>query len=98
MSVAPAKKGEEEIEVPRAEGFIEALAGAVVVGFSDDGLFILEFLRPLTKLVADREGRIRGFKGEMRSCARIYISYVTAKKLLQTLEDQIKKYEERFKE
>ena len=98
VGMVPKSSVEEEVEVPRAEEFVEVLAGAVVVGFSDDGLFILEFLKPLTRLVADKEGRIKGFKGEMQSCARIYISYVTAKKLLRTLEEQIRKYEDRFKE
>ena len=98
MSEPSEKKEEvtEEIEIKRTENFIELMASGVVVAFSDDGLFILEFIKPEVKLLGDKSGRIVGFRGEMRSCARIFISPITAKKLLKALSSQLEKFEEKF--
>ena len=92
------KDNVEEIRISRTEDFIEILASGVVVAFSNDGLFILEFIKPDAVLVADSTGRIKGFRGGMRSCARIYISPITAKNLLKSLSEQLKNYEKKFGE
>jgi len=92
------KTPEEEIPVPQAKDFIEALAFAAVVGFTEQRMFVIEFLHPETNVVVDREGRIKGFRGKLSSVARIYIPPLVAKRLLRALSTQIKLYEEKIGE
>jgi len=89
---------EEVRPVPRARNFIEVLAFAAVVGFSDQRIFTIEFLCPEANVVVDKEGKIKGFKGTLSSAARIYMSPLVAKRLLNALSKQINLYEKKFGE
>ncbi|MHA1632206.1 MAG: DUF3467 domain-containing protein [Candidatus Freyarchaeota archaeon] len=89
---------EEERPVPRTRDFVETLAFAAIVGFTDHRMFVIEFLRPETNVVMDKEGKFKGFRGALFSAARIYVPPVVAKRLLKALSTQIKSYEEKFGE
>lgn len=89
---------QEEVEIGITDTFTERIATNVVVAHTPEGFFIFEFLRPKAVITAGKDGKIRGFKGELKSDVRIFLSPITVKRLLRTLEDQIKKYESKFGE
>ncbi|NJE26439.1 DUF3467 domain-containing protein [Thermococcus sp. MV5] len=90
---------EEKTEVSKSQSFVERLSFKVVVGFTDEGTFVLEFLKPELSLYAEEEtGRIIEHGGRLVSDVRIYLPPKTAKKMLSALEKSIKDYEKKFGE
>ena len=85
-----------EIVIGRTETFTERVATAVIVAHTQEGFFLFEFLRPNIVVTAGKDGKFKGFKGELRSDVRVFLSPITAKKLLKVLDEQIKKYESKF--
>jgi len=90
---------ENMTEVRRSQSFVERLAFNVVVGFTDEGTFVLEFLKPDLSLYAEEEtGRIIGHGGKLVSDVRIYLPPKTARRMLSALEKSIEEYEKKFGE
>ena len=84
------------VDVGKTERFTERFAESVVVSHSYT-YFIFDFLKPDASLVARRDtGAIVGLRGSLKSDVRIFLSPPLAKKLLNILSDQIKKYEEKY--
>jgi len=80
------------------ESYVERFASEVVVSHTPQGIFLLDFLYLKSSIIVDEDGRIKGYKGQLRPDVRIYLSPIICKRLLKALEDQIKKYEEKFGE
>jgi hypothetical protein len=92
------EKGEGKIRVLKTDDFVEKLAVAVIVGTTPEGFFVFDFLQPVAHLVAERDGKVIGYEGELRDSVRIYTSPIVAKRLLNALKEQIDKYESMFGE
>ena len=95
-TVEVVQNGDLEIVIGRTETFTERVATAVIVAHTQEGFFLFEFLRPNIVVTAGKDGKFKGFKGELRSDVRIFLSPITAKKLLKVLDEQIRKYESKF--
>jgi len=89
---------EDEIEINKSKEFTERFETAVVVSHTPEGFFVIEFLKPEIILVGDKGGKIKGHKGTLVSDVRIILTPVVCKKFLHILEEQIKKFEEKFGE
>lgn len=82
-------------ELPKSEGYVERLAFDCVVGKTQQGIFIFDFLRPEASLLADENGSIRGYSGGAMEDVRIYTTPPTAKRIFNRLNRMIKEHEEK---
>ena len=91
------KEERKERIVPHTDTFVERIAVNVIVAHTPEGFFVLDFLKPVVFLVVEGD-EIKGYKGEVRTDVRIFLSPITAKRLIRALKDQIDKYESTFGE
>jgi len=86
------KKGDEEKVIETTDSFVERFAASVVVTVGKENIVVIDFLKPVLSLVG-KDGRIVGYKGELRPDVRIFLPYSVAKKLRDALSEQIKRVE-----
>ena len=89
------KKRREEI--PNSEDFIERFSTGVMVGFSSEGVFVIDYLKPDLKLYGEN-GKITGSKSKLIPQTRIFLPPIVAKRLLISLKGSIEKYEKKYGE
>ena len=92
-------EGKEEVEVQKTETFTERFVTNAIIRHGSDGIFILDFGRPVMGVYAEkRSGKILGHKGELKLDVRLFMSPITAKGLLKSLKANIEGYESRYGE
>ena len=87
------KKRREELL--KSEDFIERFASGVIVGFSNEGIFVIDFLKPDLKLYGEK-GRIVGSDSRLIPQTRIFLPPIVAKRLLHSLKGSIENYEKKY--
>ncbi|XRO77337.1 DUF3467 domain-containing protein [Methanocaldococcus sp. 10A] len=90
------KKPKKE-PIPKAEDFIERFASGVIVGYSNEGVFIIDFLKP-DIILYDEGGKIVGNEARLLPQTRIFLPPKVAKVLMKALQNSIKDYEKKFGE
>ncbi len=88
----------EEIEIKPTNAFTERFAEGASIGTSGGGLIILDFLKPEVSLMGEKNGKITGYRGELRPDVRIYLSPKVTKKLCDALNIHIERYEKEYGE
>ena len=95
-------EGGKEVEVPLSDTFTSRLADGCLLSYNHlSGLFVLDFQRADLKARGKAvEGRLMElhYEGTLKIDVRIFLTPLVAKRLLKALEENIKRYEEKFGE
>jgi hypothetical protein len=82
-------------ELQKSDDFIERFASGIIVGFSNEGMFVIDFLKPDLKLYEER-GRIVGSESKLIPQTRIFLPPIVAKRLLYSLKGSVENYEKKY--
>jgi hypothetical protein len=93
------KEEKEEVEIQKTETFTERFVTNAIITHTPDSNFILDFGRPVIGAYAEKKsGKILGHKGELKLDVRLFMSHISAKRLLKALKSNIEGYESSYGE
>ena len=92
------EKKKEETEIKPTDTLVERFAEGIAITTSPSGFILIDFLKPVISLMGTKDGKISGYRGELRPDVRMYLPPTIAKNLRDTLNTHIEGYEKEYGE
>jgi hypothetical protein len=92
------EKKKEETEIEPTDTLVERIAEGAAISTSPGGFVIIDFLKPVISLMGTKDGKISGYRGELRPDVRMYLPPTIAKNLRDSLNTHIEGYEKEYGE